>query len=186
MKSLGQIGFCNVVCTQTTAAARVGEGSLKENSFHFSVCVQEKWVKIASISKRAMARCFSTFFFGRIATAGRAGQGCQHLACGVVQPYRLHHAPVPGQENGACFRTWAMDLFLAARSRAAPAHACGASRKTFLRLPAHAAPFFVHLSSPALPQPRIRITPLMIVDWCVQARFALLRRHPSRPGQRPR
>ena len=46
--------------------------------------------------------------------------------------------------------------------------------------------FLVHLSSPALPQIHVRFTSKPIVDWCMQARFALLRRHPSRPGQRPR
>ena len=62
-------------------------------SFLFAFTHFEKFVRIASISKRAMARGFSKFFFGRIATAGRAGQGWQHFPCGAVQPHRLHHVP---------------------------------------------------------------------------------------------
>ncbi len=114
---------------QAQHTVRGGNGSLKENSVPFSFCVLENWVRIACAGEESMARGFSKFFFGKIAAAGRAGQRCQHLACGVVKSHRLHHATFSGQENGARFRTWALNLVLAARSRAAPAHACGASRR---------------------------------------------------------
>ena len=78
----------------------VRHGSFKKNRFLFLFAPTrlENWVRIASISMRAMTRGFSKFFFGKIAAVGRAGHRCQHLACGVAQPYRFYDATCSGRK----------------------------------------------------------------------------------------